>query len=73
MSKQYTTDDLLHLANLGRFGSPEMNALAHSAFVHIKVLQDENAKLKNILKKKEEDVSFFGVCGQPTSPSPEAE
>jgi|688.fasta_scaffold2098686_2 hypothetical protein len=65
MSKQYSTEDLLHLANLGRFGSPEMNALAHSAFVHIKALQDENTRLKKMIEEKE--IKFFQVQGAPAT------
>lgn len=57
--KKYTIDDLLHLANLGRFGSSDMNALAAKAFIHLKSLQLENIELRKRIEEK--DVQIFHI------------
>jgi len=59
MQKKYTTDDLLHLTKLQRFGSEEMNALAASAFLHIRRLEEENKLLRQALEDKK--IEFFTV------------
>ena len=61
MEKKYTTQDLLHLTKLQRFGSPEMNTLAASAFLHIKYLEEENQRLKKALEEK--NIEIFTVNG----------
>lgn len=57
--KKYTIDDLMHLANLGRFGSPDMNALAVRAFIHLKSLQQENIELRKRIE--DNDIKIFNV------------
>jgi hypothetical protein len=60
--KKYTIDDLLHLANLGRFGSSDMNALAAKAFIHLRSLQLENIELRKRIEEK--DIQIFHVQAQ---------
>jgi hypothetical protein len=62
MNRQYTTDDLLHLTKLGRFGSPEMNALAASAFLHLFKLKEENEMLRKRIDENE--VKIFHIPNQ---------
>jgi hypothetical protein len=60
--KTYTVDDLLNLVNLGRFGSPEMNQLAGSAFVQLKKVLAENERLTNIIENKNYgSINIFGT------------
>lgn len=57
--RSYTTDDLIQLARLGRFGNPEMNQLAASAFIHLKRLEAENKRLIDSMENK--GIEFFTV------------
>ena len=52
IKNKYTTDDLLQLTKLGRFGNSEMNALAASAFILLKKLQLENVALREKIEDK---------------------